>query len=188
MRVLTAISMLMVCTVGLAQEESGPYIAFGIGQLDYEEDAFGLTLDDTTLSYKIYGGYRFDETWAFEAYYGQTDDLEWTDAGNLPGLGTYSARLAGDYDIVSLRGLAHFGWFVVGIGYWDADLSASLTGTSDFTGPFAESASGSDSGASLIAGGEWDLGGWAIRAEFEYFDTESTVDAYNLGIGVQFGF
>jgi hypothetical protein len=172
----------------VAQDNTGAYVGFGLGQLDYEEDAFGITLEDTTLFYKVYGGYRFDETWAFEAYYGQTDDLEWTDSGFDPSLGDYSARLAGDYDVLELRGLAHFDWFLVGLGYWDADLSASLSGTSDLTGPFSESTSDSDSGASLIVGGEWDVGGMAIRAEFEYFDTESTVDAYTIGVGLQFSF
>jgi hypothetical protein len=188
MRALFISLLAFASASAIAQDDSGAYVGFGIGQLDYEEEDFGLTLEDTTLFYKVYGGYRFDETWAFEAYYGQTDDLEWTESGFDPGIGDYSVRLAGDYDLREVRGLAHLDWFLIGLGYWDADLSASLSGTSDLTGPFSISESDSDSGASIIVGGEWDLDTLAIRAELEYFDTESTVDAYTIGVGIQFTF
>lgn len=170
----------------LAQTETGPYIGLGLGQLDYEESDFGLTFDDTTLAYKVYGGYRFTETWALEAAYGKTDDLEWSDFGSIPGV--ISANLSGDYDFIEIRALAHLSAFIVGIGYWDADLNATLSGTLTFPGPFSYSASDSDSGASAILGGQWDLDKWSIRGEFEVFDTESNVDAYTVGVGLHYRF
>jgi hypothetical protein len=169
-----------------AQTETGPYVGFGLGQLDYEESDFGLTFDDTALAYKVYGGYRFTETWAVEAYYGQTADLEWSDSGSIPGV--IFARLSGDYETIEIRALAYFNAFVVGIGYWDADLKATLSGTLSFSGPFSYSASDSDSGASAILGGEWDIDQWSIRGEIEVFDTDSNVDAYTVGVGLHFRF
>lgn len=185
MRLFTLL-LLTLFSVGALAQEQGAYVGFGLGQLDYEETDFGLTFDDTTLAYKVYGGYRFTETWAVEASYGQTDDLEWSDFGSIPGV--ISATLSGDYEFIEIRALAHINAFIVGIGYWDSDLNATLSGTLSFPGPFSYSASDSDSGVSAILGGEWDLDQWSIRGEIEVFDTESNVDTYAVGIGLHFRF
>lgn len=185
MRLFTLL-LLTLFSVGALAQEQGAYVGFGLGQLDYEETDFGLTFDDTTLAYKVYGGYRFTETWAVEASYGQTDDLEWSDFGSIPGV--ISATLSGDYEFIEIRALAHINAFIVGIGYWDSDLNATLSGTLSFPGPFSYSASDSDSGVSAILGGEWDLDQWSIRGEIEVFDTESNVDTYTVGIGLHFRF
>lgn len=179
---------LMWCASVSAQEVAGAYVGFGLGQLDYEERDFGITLEDTTLAYKVYGGYRFNEVWSFEASYGVTDDLKWSESGFIPGVGNVSLTLQGDYEILEVRGLAHLKAFLVGVGYWDADLSANLSGTAPGIGPFSISTSDSDSGASMILGGQWALDRWGIRAEYELFDTESTVDAFTLGLSVHHRF
>lgn len=173
----------------MAQEQhAGAYLGFGLGQLDYEEDAFGVTFEDTALAYKLYGGYRFNETWALEGLYGNTSDLKWSAAGPLPGLGNVTATLSGDYEILEVRGLAHIRAFFAGIGLWDAEVDATLSGSSTIFGAFSESASSSDSGLSLILGGQWDFELWRVRAEYELFDTESSVDAYTLDLGVHYRF
>lgn len=182
-------AMLLAGNAAWAQDDdAGGYFGVGLGQLDYEEESFGLTLEDTTLAYKLYGGYRFDDTWAFEASYGQTSDLKWSDSGFVPGLGDASVTLSGDYEVLEIRGVAHLRAFMIGLGLWDADLNASLSGTTTSTGPFAASASDSDSGLSVILGGEWKMDTWNLRAEYEFFDTESTVDAYTLSLGLHFRF
>lgn len=179
----------MSCGSAWAQDSApGPYFGASLGQLDYEEDAFGATLEDTALAYKLYGGYRLGKTWALEGSYGQTSDLKWSESGFVPGVGDASLTLKGDYDILEIRGLAHLGAFIAGIGWWDADLNMSVTGTTGPTGAFAFSGSDSDSGASLILGGQWALDTWSIRAEYELFDTDSSVDVYTLGVGLHFRF
>jgi len=189
MRTLLFSALAILSSSAWAQEgRPGSYLGLSLGQLDYEEEAFGTTLEDTALAYKLYGGYRFGDTWAVEASYGQTSSLKWSESGTLPGFGSTTATLSGDYDVLEVRGLAHLGVFLVGLGYWDADLKATLSVTSTLTGPMSVSASDSDSGASLILGGQWSFDTWSLRAEYEYFDTESTVDAYTLGVGVHFRF
>jgi hypothetical protein len=76
MRSFFHLLLFLAGTSVFAQDEPGAYLGCGLGQFDYEEYAVGVTLDDTALAYKVYGGYRFDETWALEAAYGQTDDLK----------------------------------------------------------------------------------------------------------------
>lgn len=186
MRPIIALLIVFLAASGQAQTETGPYIGFGLGQLDYKESDFGLTFDDSAIAYRVYGGYRFTETWAVEASYGQTDDLKWSDFGSIPGV--ISANFSGDYDLVEIRALAHIKVFIVGIGYWDADLNATLSGELSFPGPFSYSASDSDSGVSAIIGGEWDFDRWSIRGEIETFDTESNVDVYAVGVGFHFRF
>ena len=75
-----------------AQGIEGPYVGFELGQLDYEESDFGVSFDDTTLFYKVYGGYRFNETWSVEAYYGQTSDLKWSDTISVPPFGNVDVK------------------------------------------------------------------------------------------------
>jgi hypothetical protein len=188
MKIFLAIGLALLSTEALAQDLAGPYVGFGLGVLDYEEKDFGVILEDKTMAYKVYGGYRFDERWTIEGSYGQTASLEWSEFADIPGFGFVSATLKGDYDVIEIRGLAHFDWFLVGLGYWDADLSATLSGNTSFAGPFDVWASDSDSGTSLIVGGEWHRDKLVIRSELDYFDTDSAIDVYTFGVGLHFRF
>lgn len=176
MRVISAVLLVLLSNSVIAQDETGPYFGFGVGLFDYEEEApgaapgFSIKFSDSAASYKLYGGYRFSETWAFEGAYGSTSDLSDT---------VFGIPISADYDVLEVRGIAHLGTFLAGFGYFDADVSASA---------FGESVSDSDSGATVIIGGEWARNDWRFRVEYEIFDTESSVDAFVIGFGAHFRF
>jgi len=189
MRIVVAIATCMLCgSAALAQDVTGPYVGFGIGQFDYQEDVFEYQFDDTTSQYKVYGGYRLNDTLAFEASFGETGDLEWSESGDLFPSGSYNVSLSSDFEFFEVRVLAHVGKFLAGYGYWDADFTGRIRGTSSLTGDFDISGSESDSGSALILGGQWDLAKVGLRAEFEYYDTDASVDVYSIGVGVHFRF
>jgi hypothetical protein len=72
MYVKTMVCCLALWSAGaLAQDKEGAFLGAGVGQFDLQEEGDGqLAIDDTALSYRIYGGYRFNDTWAVEGAYG----------------------------------------------------------------------------------------------------------------------
>jgi hypothetical protein len=143
--------------------------------LDYEF-TLGPTefsFNDSTTIRKLYGGYRFNERWAIEAFSSRT-----TVNGDLAGF-----PITADYDITGLRGLAHFNAVFIGIGYWDADISLSSIYTSAFPGD--------DSDISFLLGGEWSFDDhWGFRLDYELFDADGSnqSDLEALSFGVHYGF
>src|SRR5690606_1687193 len=151
---------------------SGPYLGFGLGYLDYEENVEGMSLSDSTTAYRIFGGYRFNENFSLEGGWGATSDLKETVSfGGLP------VDITADYEIKTVRLLGTVPFDSVslfgGIGYYDADLDVSAS----IAGLGGVSAEGSDSGATLVGGVEFALKRVSLRAEYEWFDTDSNVDA-----------
>ena len=165
-----------------AQAESGPYVGVGLGYFDLDMNS---RFDDTALSYRIYGGYRFGRRWSLEGSYLETQDLTSSETATIPTYGTVTSTTEVNYDVLEVRGLAHFGAFFVGAGYWDADLEGQLT-SNLFSGfPIKHS----DAGASVLLGGQWNLGRRKIRVEFEHFDTtDDEIRANTIGVSAHFGF
>lgn len=190
-RLLCLLGLFIVGTQGHAQDSYG-YLGGGIGNLDYEESASAFTLSlnfsDSAPAYKVYGGYRFSESLAVEASYAVTGDLE----DSIPDIFGFGAPLgiSLDFDVLTVRALgyiplASFSLFG-GIGYFDADpsdISITIPGVGSFNVP-AES----DDGATANLGLEWALDAASIRVEFEFFDTESGVDVWALGVGAHWRF
>lgn len=196
-RLLVALGLFLVTTVGSAQElgrQSGGYFGFQLGQFDYEEDASilapGLTLKDEVLATGLYGGYRFNESWGIEASLGETDDMQWGGSGFDPvDLGNYTVNLIGSYEIVTLHAMYHSGPFLLGMGYYDSELSGRLDVFSSFLGNGSIPFDGSEDGVTLKIGGEWDVGNKVgMRGAIDLYDTESTVDAYTLSLGIHLKF
>jgi hypothetical protein len=170
----------------MAQDPMGAYVGAGLGQFDYEDnDVEGfIEVEDTTLTYRVYGGYRFNRTWAVEGSYTQADDVE-SSSEIFP---TITFGFNSDFEIVEVRGLAHLNAFFAGIGYWDADANVTLSVSSPSFGSLSASESVSDSGASVVLGGQWDLERVGIRVELEAYDMDDVEHAYNLGVGVHYRF
>jgi OOP family OmpA-OmpF porin len=170
-----------------AQDEPYGYLGGFVGSFDYEEDlssvSAGSNFSDSTTSYRVYGGYRFSDRFSVEGSYGTTDDIE----GSVPIFG-FNAQVQAAYDFLGVNILGYIPFDKLslfgGIGYWDADISVDLT----VPGLGAASADDSDSGGMLTAGLQWELEALAIRAELDWFDTDSEVDASMIGIGVHWRF
>lgn len=162
---------------------SGAYMGFGLGYLDYEESEAGFSFSDSTTAYRLLGGYRFSENFAVEGGWGATSDLK--DTVSVSGV---SVDVKGDYEIMSVRALGTIPLDSVslfgGVGYYDAELSV----TASVAGFGSISADGNDSGAALIGGVEFLLNRVSLRAEYEWFDTDSNIDASTLGLGLLFSF
>lgn len=174
-----------------AQERGGAYIGFSLGSFSYEEEDpdLGVTIvDDSATAYRILGGYRFSENFAVEGGWGKTGDLEETFTEFIPGFGNLTLNMSGDYEVLTVRAVGIVPFenisLIGGVGYYDADLNATISVTG--LGSFA--AEGSDDGATLVGGIEFNLERIDIRAELEWFDTESSVDASDISVGVLFHF
>jgi hypothetical protein len=195
MRRFPALLLALACAPAFAQEVRGPYIGFGIDQIDYSAPLYRVELDDTAMSQKLVAGFRFSETLAFEAYYAESDEFvanesgwvqPWTSPIGPIGFDT-TATIVGTFDSFEVRALTHQGAWVLGVGYFSADAKFDLSGTSGF-GPFAGGWENSDSGFSIIIGGQWDIGDFGIRAEYSYYDLEADADGSSLGVGMQYRF
>ncbi len=72
----------------------------------------------------------------------------------------------------------------VGAGLYDADLITEGT----VGGAGAVSAEDSDNGSTALIGLQLDFPKVSVRAEYEWFDTQSSVDLWTAGVGVIFRF
>jgi len=170
----------------LAQDKSGAYLGGGLGQFDFQEEGDGsLAIDDAAPSYRIYGGYRFNDTWAVDGVYGTTDEVSKTAAGFNPGIVNATARA--EFELLEVRGLAHLGSFFAGIGYWESEMTVAVDFNTLF-GPISIPGSDSESGLSIVLGGQWDLERVGIRVELEAYDMDLTESVYNYGVGVHYRF
>ena len=186
---LTALSLLATAALFSApvhaQDVDGAYLGFAAGLVDYEEDVdlIGVTISDSTSAYRIVGGYRFGDNLALEAGWGASSDLEDT----VTVLGA-PVRVRGDYEVLTLRllgiargdGVSLYG----GVGYFDSDLTA--TGSAPGFGQITTE--GSETGATLVGGLQFDLQRVSIRTELEWFDTDGDVKVWDASVGVLFRF
>jgi len=180
---LLCLGFIQVSHAQEAQESSGGYMGFAIGSFDYEETYEGLTFADTTSAYRLLAGYRFNDSFALEGGWGTTSDIEDSyTQGNL------TLNVQADYEILTLRALGMiplskaslFG----GVGYYDADLTASAT----LTGVGQFDLEGSSDGATLVGGVQFEFERVSIRGEYEWFDTDDGIEAWDISLGLLFKF
>ncbi len=196
MRRIPALLLALASFASFGQEElRGPYVGFGIDQIDYASTIYRIEMDERAMSQKLIAGFRFKDTLAFEAHYAESDEfvanesgfvIPWTSPIGPIGFDT-TARFVGTFDSFEVRALTHQGVWVLGVGYFSADAEFDLSGTSGF-GPFAGRSEASDSGFSVIIGLQWDIGDWGIRAEYSYYDLEANADGASVGVGMQYRF
>jgi hypothetical protein len=181
MRLLILLGALLLASTAWCQDEivDGPYFGIGLGTFDYE-----FTLGPTSFSFSdsvairnLYGGYRFGERWAVEGFLSDTSTVN---AAPTP-----FTSISLDYDILGVRGLAHFRNFFVGVGYWSADVDVS-------SNPPTSVFLSTDSDISVILGGEWSFkDNWGLRLDYELFDmdrsSQSDIEALSLGVHYNFG-
>jgi OOP family OmpA-OmpF porin len=172
-----------------AQETNGGYMGFALGSFDYEEEDGGITFSDTTTAYRLLGGYRFNENFALEAGWGATSELEDSLTEFVPGFGNVTASITADYEVLTVRALGLIPLQSVsllgGVGYYDSELDGALSlagfgNIADFEG--------SESGATLIGGLQFELERLSIRGEVEWFDTDGDVEAWSASVGLLFRF
>ncbi|HEX6996535.1 MAG TPA: outer membrane beta-barrel protein [Gammaproteobacteria bacterium] len=192
-RLLLLTGLALLASTSQAQENAGAYFGFSLGSFDYEEteEVTGLVISDSTSAYRLFGGYRFSDNFAVEGSWGATGDIKEGFSGSDPALGTVTLDIKGDYEVLSVRALGILPFDKVslfgGVGYYDADLTARGRYEDAFQ-IVAIKVEGSDDGATVIGGLQFDLDRLSIRGEYEWFDTDSNVDASDISIGLLFNF
>lgn len=195
--VMAAVVLLASGTV-LAQDVSGAYMGATVGNLTYTEQADGLIsssdFDDSASAYRLYGGYRLGERLALELGYATSDGV--SDTIDMDLLGSLvPVEVSNDFTVTTARALLHFPIsaerlpFVslsafAGLGIYDADIES--TGTIGGV-PFAATET-TDDGSTALLGLQVDFPKVSIRGEYEWFDTESSVDIWSAGVGLIFRF
>lgn len=196
MRSAVFISMMTILSAGAHAQDSiqkGGYMGFAVGTLSYEEteQLTGLEISDDTSAYRLFGGYQFNENFALEAGWAATGDIKEDFTGTDAVLGDVALSIKGDYEVLSLRLLGIVPLSKVnlfgGVGYYDATLSATGRYEDDFD-LFSVSVKDSDGGATVLGGLQFNLARVGIRAEYEWFDTDSSVEASSISAGVFFRF
>ena len=184
-----AASCLLASTAYAQDDLEGPYFGVAVGYVDYQEadDEDGLFIDDTTTAYRLIGGYQLNENLAIEAAWARTGDLKESFELFPPGSGTLDFRA--DYEMLTVRALGLVPLDQIdlygGIGYYDATLTAdaNLTGVGSL-GEIEDD----DSGATLLGGVQFYLDKFTIRGEYEWFDTESNIETWDINVGILFRF
>lgn len=193
MRFFIGCVLFLGLAVPQAQEIEGGYVGVSLGSFDYTDDGeiFGIPFADSATSYRVLGGYQFNDYYAVEATVGATSDVKESFRAVDPFFGNVSLDIKGQYEIATVRVLAFapltsmsvFG----GIGYYDATLDLSLAYQDAFDSITLSEESSQD-GATILGGVQFEMRRFAIRGEYEWFDTDGGVDVYNLSATVVFRF
>ena len=145
-----------------AGTDSGVYVGGGLGYAATNIDS-GDTFDESDTSLKIFGGYNF----GLIPFLDLAVEASYVDFGNPSGLA------GGDSVNVDVTGLNAFGlvgfdlgpvglFAKAGLMRWDLDIG--VNGLSD-------GYSGTDTAYGI--GAKFQLGSFAVRAEYEYFDIDA---------------
>lgn len=177
-----------VCGVSsavLAGSDSGFYVGGSLGsaQVEYDDDSpdFGdvdIDFDDDDTGYKVYGGYNF----GLVPFLNIAAEVAYVDFGSQEG------KIAGisgnkiELDAITASGLVGFdlgpvGLFAkAGLVNWGGDIKTFAGDDSD---------SGTDPLYGI--GAKIQLGSFAVRAEYEYYDLDKfRVDYYSIGAAYTF--
>jgi hypothetical protein len=181
----------------IAQDVSGAYIGATVGNLTYTEQADGLVtqsdFDDSASTYRLYGGYRLGKRLALELGYAKSDGIR--DSVDID-LGTVTTvDVVSDLSMTTARLLVHFPFnaerlpfvslgFFAGLGVYDADVASS----GGIGGSQLVNLDSTSDGSTALLGLQVDFPKISIRGEYEWFDTESSVDLSTTGIGLIFRF
>lgn len=194
MRYLLALALSCgLAAVAQAQENDGIYVGVSLGLLSYEEinRDFGVRIADDTAAYRLLGGYQFNDYYAIEVGLGTAGDIEETLFGASASFGEQSLRVRGEYEIMTVRGMAMAPVSPMHMygaaGYYESTLSTSIRYEDD-RGVFADDFDTTDSGFTVAGGIIFDMDRVSIRGEYEWFDTDDDVEATSLNVSVLFRF
>jgi hypothetical protein len=177
-----------------SQDQDAPgYVGVGVSSFSYEEVVLPdiYTFDESGSSWKLFGGYNWNENWGIELSWAQSSELEDTASAVDTDLGNVTATLGLEFSALSLRGMGYlpFSWgsLFAGIGFYDGEGDASLVVVSDALGTESVSDTTSESGATALLGVQWSFSNWNARVEYEWWDLD-TADASSLGVSLAYRF
>jgi hypothetical protein len=173
-----------------AQPLSGGFVGFGVGSYSYKETSAGTTvIDENSSSWHALGGYEFNDHFAFEGSWGKSGKLQGSVDDFVPGFGPATLSVTEKYETYTLRAVGMLPFKKVkllgGLGYYSSQID--LTVRVEGLGEFSDNGM-SDDGAMAALGVEYDLDRMYVRAEYDWFDTPSGVDASEISLNVLFKF
>jgi hypothetical protein len=181
---------LAVAPFASAQPLSGGFVGFGVGSYSYRERAGDLTIiDETSSSWHALGGYEFNDHFAFEGTWGRSGTLKGRVDNFDAGFGPTTLNVIEKYDTYSLRAVGMLPFkklkLLGGLGYYSSRLDLTLR--IDGVGEFSDDST-TDDGAMADLAVQYDLDRMYVRAEYDWFDTPSGVQASEFSLNVLFKF
>ena len=222
LRRLIAFFLLLASTQAAAQQRGlGLYAGVGVGRFQFEEEQGPLSvvlderrvdeivgevtqtigirsvrLDDSELSWKLFGGWAFTENLGVEVGYGRANELASAYTEQVGDV-TVSASLSTDIDIATARVMGYLpfrvGAFFGGLGYFSAETSSTqnvglvVSGVGSVQNAVNLGGTATDSGPTAIVGFRWAVSSLVLRTDYELFDMNAG-SAATLNVGVSLGF
>ncbi|MBN1006917.1 outer membrane beta-barrel protein [Amphritea pacifica] len=139
-------------------------------------NSFGITVtDDSDQGYKIFGGYRYNDYFAVEAFYADFGDLELSNGAvtvseETSGYGLSAVGLLPVTENIDLFAKA-------GVMRWSIDATSNIGGTAGNDG----------NDITFGVGAEYTLDVVTVRAEMERFEIgDSSMDLVSVGLALNF--
>lgn len=179
MKKLTQLCLILATSslsaTALAGNDSGLYIGGSVGSADLEFSFDADKYDDDNTAYKAFGGYNFGIVPLIDV----AVEFSYIDFGSAS---TNIKNASADVTALTAAGLLGFNFGPVGLfgkaGVVDWDSDYKIADIKD-----------SDSGADPFygVGAKLQLGSFAVRAEYEYFDLDrSNIGLYTVGASYTF--
>lgn len=196
MRAIALAALALLASPAFAQE--GMYVGLSLGRFDFQESRAGLApgpFDGTASSWRLYGGFEFNEHVAMEIHYGATGRLEQPYSGTDPSLGDFTSTFRTDFKTTSVMAVGmlpkDWGTLLGGLGLYQTKEDVDLDLTASCCGNLTDTISVNDNGTIALLGLEWRFGrfgtGVAVRVEYEWMDI-SDADASTVSLGIAYRF
>lgn len=196
MRSLLILFCALFASSAVAQDSI--YVGVGFGAFDYKENFASSILGrvaDNVSTYKLTGGFEFNEHFALEMNYGKTGKIRQRGTDNVPPYGQVTDALETDFSITSLTAVGQmpFDWgaLLAGLGYFSSENDFNETFSADCCQTINNGGKINDDGLTGLLGIEWRFGRFGtrigVRLEYQWWDI-SRADASAAGIVLSYGF
>jgi OOP family OmpA-OmpF porin len=169
--------LLAALAAGTALADPGFSAGASLGYSNITLKDQGVSVDFNDVGYKVFGAYTFNDNFGVEGGWIDFGNASENVAGSTIDLNTDGFDL---YAVGNLPMSENFDLFAK-IGFLSWDASGSIDGFD----------AGSDSGEDLALGFGGRVktgGGFALRAEYEWFDIKDTDSAWMLSAGFEYSF
>ena len=199
-KIFCAAALLALAPLSVSHADSGFYVGGSVGTAAIEIDVPEVPdFDEDDFAWKVFGGYKFGllpiVDLGIEGGYvdfgAPSQDVSDTNVGLAASVGADATA----FDVFGVVGVGLgpidvFG--KVGLVYWDAGLTASLTDLDDPSNNVSESVSDDGSDFAYGIGASLSLGSLEVRGEYELFDIDPAdidgVDVSMWSVGLVFHF